>query len=168
MSLSNFLRLMRSLPTSEVDPPMIFQPLEASSPLLTLFFVPSPLVPPSKPEIWQELRPPTTRMVEFYVGPPLSGQSLQYRRAAFDWLIYGRKKWLLIPPRDAYFSNKHIHRFLHDDYQWLRGAAPVFECVQEAGDILLIPDFWSHASIHLQESVGFMSEFLWGASEFSV
>ena len=41
-------------------------------------------------------------------------------------------------------------------------------CTQLSGDVLIVPDSWSHAVLNLGDSVGFASEFVWGPGEFSV
>lgn len=35
---------------------------------------------------------------------------------------------------------------------------PVFECVQQQGDILVVPESWGHAVVNLQDSVAVASE----------
>lgn len=42
------------------------------------------------------------------------------------------------------------------------------ECVQEAGDVVFVPGTWGHATLNLEESIGYASEFVWGGDEFSV
>jgi oxalate decarboxylase/phosphoglucose isomerase-like protein (cupin superfamily) len=34
----------------------------------------------------------------------------------------------------------------------------VFECVQQPGDVLYVPDHWGHAVLNLQPAVGFAAE----------
>lgn len=41
-------------------------------------------------------------------------------------------------------------------------------CTQSPGDVMFVPAMWGHAVINLEESVGFASEFIYGASEFSL
>ena len=49
---------------------------------------------------------------------------------------------------------------------WLDGTAPNtppgfdkgWECVQEAGDVMFVPDFWGHMILNLRESVGIAGE----------
>lgn len=42
------------------------------------------------------------------------------------------------------------------------------ECVQEAGDLVFVPDMWGHGVYNEADSVGFAAEFSWAhtAAEF--
>jgi hypothetical protein len=34
--------------------------------------------------------------------------------------------------------------------------------------VVFVPEMWSHATLNVAESVGFATEFIFGASEFSI
>ena len=98
--------------------------------------------------------------MQFYLGPKGSGSPPHYHMAAVNTLVYGRKRWHLIPPRDAVYSALPAR-------QWHRSGGParlrgegraVYECVQRPGDVLFVPDNWGHAVLNLAPSVGFASE----------
>jgi hypothetical protein len=35
-------------------------------------------------------------------------------------------------------------------------------CIQHAGDVLFVPPMWGHATLNLDESIGFAAELEWG------
>ena len=45
-----------------------------------------------------------------------------------------------------------------DDALAREGARRPLECVQEAGDVMFVPDFWGHMILNLRESVGIAGE----------
>ena len=64
----------------------------------------------------------------------------------------GRKRWLLLPPSQQLLSAKPIQ-------DWMRDADPnkdypdgLRSCWQHAGDIMYVPDSWSHAVINAPQS----------------
>ena len=52
---------------------------------------------------------------QWAVGVRGSGAPFHYHYAAFNALIYGSKKWLLLPPIDRLKSIKHVGRFIEED-----------------------------------------------------
>lgn len=98
---------------------------------------------------------------QFSLGPAGSGSPPHYHMAALNTLVYGKKRWTLVPPRSAVYAAKPVR-------EWLAGGGaaalraegrPVLECVQRAGDVLWVPDDWGHAVLNVWPSVGFASEF---------
>lgn len=100
-----------------------------------------------------------------YLGTALGGFNMAYGKQAWDILVYGQKRWFLLPPTDAYFAVEQPWMWWKNVYLEEGGA---MECVQRSGDLLFIPELWSRASIHLRESVGILQEFVHGATEFSI
>ena len=100
-----------------------------------------------------------------YLGTALGGFNMAYGKQAWDVLVYGQKRWFLLPPTDAYFAVEQPWMWWKNVYLEEGGA---MECVQRSGDLLFIPELWSRASIHLRESVGILQEFVHGATEFSI
>lgn len=92
---------------------------------------------------------------QFSVGGVLMGAPFHYHPAATNTLFYGRKLWFLASPADGGWSNEAPYRSL------LRvGVYPgARRCVQEAGDILFVPESWSHATICLTDCVSVSHEF---------
>ena len=85
---------------------------------------------------------------------------------AWNALVYGRKQWYLLPPPHAVYSIDHPLAWVKDSLPSL--SAHVLECVQEQGDVIYVPELWGHGVVNLEESIGFASEFLFGAAEFSL
>ena len=103
---------------------------------------------------------------QFYLGAAGSGAPWHYHRAAFNVLVYGRKRWLLTPPPHSRYSTVHPKAsFAADDVP--SKPAHTFACTQESGDVLFIPESWGHATLNRAESIGWASEFIFGSSEFS-
>lgn len=100
-----------------------------------------------------------------YLGTALGGFNMAYGKQAWDVLVYGQKRWFLLPPPDAYFAVEQPWMWWKNVYLEEGGA---LECVQRSGDLLFIPELWSRASIHLRESVGILQEFVHGPTEFSI
>lgn len=67
------------------------------------------------------------------------------------------------------YSKEPAGRFFATRLPQLKASGTVvFECIQEAGDVLFVPGTWGHATLNLEESLGYASEFVWGGDEFSV
>ena len=103
--------------------------------------------------------------LQFYLGPPLSGVPVHFKRSAWNVLIYGQKRWFLYPPDRAFYSKEHVLEWWRDSY---RASPDAFECMQYPGDLVFVPDMWGHAFISLREGVSVTSEFIYGGSEFSI
>jgi tetratricopeptide (TPR) repeat protein len=138
-------------------PSYIFETLPPNSPLLNEFRPPSVLD--------EEITHISPLKMQFYMGPPLSGSPVHFHRSAWNLLIYGQKRWFLYPPNKTYYSKKHVWDWWKENY---RNAPDALECVQHPGDMMFVPDMWGHAVINLREGVGVASEFIYGASEFSI
>ena len=67
----------------------------------------------------------------------------------------------LTPPGHSTFSTQParewvVHTLPHLDES---ASARVYECVQHAGDVLVLPDLWGHLTLNLDVSVGLAQEF---------
>ena len=80
---------------------------------------------------------------------------MHYHVDAWNALAHGKKRWFLYPPMEGMYSAKPISYWMEQGY---KHAKPL-EFVQDAGDIVYIPRYWSHAVFNLQESVGVAVEF---------
>lgn len=138
-------------------PQHVFEPVSLQSPLLREFKLPS------------VLNPSTTHIsmtsLQFYLGPALSGSPAHFHGGTWDVLFYGQKRWFLYPPNRAFYCRRHVWDWWRETYRDDRTA---MECVQHPGDLVFVPDMWGQASLNLRESVGLVSEFVYGASEFSI
>ena len=93
----------------------------------------------------------------FFAGPALSGVSLHMHTNAWNALLYGRKRWFLLPPNSLWGpTGMPMLRWVHDFYDKL--APDMHECVQEAGEVLYVPSDWYHGVINLKDSVGIVVE----------
>jgi hypothetical protein len=113
-----------------------------------------------------------THQRQFYLGPPNSGAPMHFHAKSLNALVHGRKKWAAYPPGTGVFSTTTASvAFGQASFQ---GA---WECTQVGGDIVrqpfasqpyiltdrltkchvqvFIPGEWSHATLNIEESIGF-------------
>ena len=105
-----------------------------------------------------------TRPRRFFPPPALSGAPPHFHGDAWNALLYGRKRWFLFEPAEAFFARPRLRAI-----DWVLeagtggggvGARPLGrQCMQNAGDILYVPRLWGHAVLNVQESIGFAVEF---------
>ena len=107
----------------------------------------------------------TTMKAQFYVGQAGTGSPLHFHRWAWNALVHGTKLWELRPPPHALYSTIHPAADLLGPEL---SQSPALRCIQRSGDVLVVPDSWSHAVLNLGASVGVASEFVWGPAEFSL
>ena len=86
---------------------------------------------------------------QFYHGPVGSGAPMHFHVWSTNFLAYGRKKWFFLPPKDAVYSM----------VPW-DSSRESFTCVQDRGDVIVVPDSWSHATLNLAQSTGIAYELL--------
>ena len=141
------------------SPTYIFEAIPPNSPLLDYFTLPD-ILNPSVTHI-------SVTKTQFYVGPPLSGAPFHFHRNAWNVLIYGLKRWFVLPPPHAYYSKQHVWDWWRTVHRHKK-STHVMECVQHPGDMVFVPDMWGHSVINLRESIGMAAEFIHGQSEFSL
>ena len=66
---------------------------------------------------------------------------------ALNVLVHGRKKWTILPPRHSLYSKQHMIKWNVQELPRLHSR--VMHCVQEAGDILFVPEQWSVCTFFL-------------------
>lgn len=69
----------------------------------------------------------------------------------------GRKRWFFVPPFRNFWSRKPVAEWFATDYADVP-PKPLFQCVQNPGDIIYIPDKYGHAVLNLEETVGVAAE----------
>jgi hypothetical protein len=79
---------------------------------------------------------------QWYLGAPKTGAPLHFHTNAINILVHGRKRWSLLPPRHSLYSKKHIVTWTQEDLPGLVDVAK--HCIQEPGDVLYVPESWSH------------------------
>jgi hypothetical protein len=110
-------------------------------------------IPPALADLGAVLR-------QFIVGPPLSGAMPHFHGAAANQLLVGVKLWLLYPPRHAFFADAHVRSW----YEGLRNGShpgvrpPPLQFLQEAGDLVYLPEHWGHAVVNLADTVAIALE----------
>jgi hypothetical protein len=114
------------------------------------------------------------------IGPPRSGTAFHAHTEAWTALAHGRKRWLFYPPTmsppaggsgpDTYPTFSITHWWDHvrpllpplphtaqgtgtPGSEGEGGGRPI-ECVQEAGDLMYVPEGWHHAVINVDDVVG--------------
>eukprot|EP00900_Chrysochromulina_parva_P018725 jgi/Chrpa1/26854/Chrysochromulina_OHIO_Genome00001673-RA len=97
-----------------------------------------------------------TSTIQFYVGGARAGAQPHWHEAAWNWLVRGRKRWLLWTPESATYAQRHSTLAL--DAARRGGRAAPLTCIQQAGDVMLLPAWWGHATINLKPSIGFATE----------
>ena len=106
-----------------------------------------------------------TATIQFYLGPRASGAQPHWHSEAWNWLAHGLKRWYLWPPADAMYSQSHVTATLGTN----RSAdgrvvdRPLI-CDQRPGEIMIVPALWGHATVNLQPSIGWASEFVFDRS----
>ena len=107
------------------------------------------------------------------------GRSMHYHEMALNTLTFGRKRWAVLPPHHAHFSTQMgsvlfaeldtgakfhpppvvdqsdttVNEFAKVEAE-IRSLQPL-QCIQEAGDIVLVPALWSHATLSLEACYAF-------------
>ena len=87
-------------------------------------------------------------------------------RALVDILTRGAKTWLAQSPSEAIFSSLHPADATRVA-PWPYPAQTLFSCDQQAGDVMLVPEMWAHATMSDEPSVGLTLHPDLGANEFS-
>lgn len=103
---------------------------------------------------------------QFILGPRGSGAYPHFHNAAANALVHGEKRWWLFPPGVAFFDVRHIKKWSSDAVLGLPAIANstvegkrVLECVQRAGEVMVLPDMWGHAVYNTKDSIGVAYEF---------
>lgn len=91
----------------------------------------------------------------FFLGGAGTGVGFHQHVAAWNALIYGYKRWFLIPPHS-------IHKYRDTPIATLAAQRPlpedVFEFLQEPGELVFVPQYWHHATFNLTDCIGIARE----------
>jgi len=111
----------------------------------------------------------------FFAGNSGTGALPHNHNTAVNLLVYGKKKWILFDASDNNPQGKSLQQQYWNDYpykntttssQWLEkeyntslkkykdSGGKVYEFIQESGDIVFIPNMWSHTVININECMG--------------
>jgi len=115
---------------------------------------------PSSPEIQRELdrREPFVNL-QWALGVAGSGAPVHFHNTAWNSLFYGRKHWYIYPPSRNLMGKKQTLLWVEEDLEDLKaqGYLP-YECTQEPGDVLIVPELWGHAVLNVRDSVAVATE----------
>lgn len=108
---------------------------------------------------------PLDLQLQLFLGDRGSGAPLHHHQAAINALAFGRKRWLLKPPSRAAWSSQPSLEWAGSvdagySLDTTASKRQVLHCVQEAGDVLVLPEHWAHATVNEDVSVGVAFEFL--------
>ena len=80
--------------------------------------------------------------------------------------MHGHKRWFLWPPTEALYSQQHVEHTVgqQNATQLRQPGAPssvrkALVCDQLPGEVIVVPELWGHATVNLQRSIGWASEF---------
>ena len=98
------------------------------------------------------------------LGGPRTGAQFHSHGGAWNALAFGRKVWALTPPASNVFSRQQSSEFVsknlgHTDEAGASSFKGLRLCVQEAGDVLVLPDAWGHLTYNVRSSIGIAQEF---------
>ena len=102
-------------------------------------------------------------LCEFFVGLDQTGSPAHWHVLAMNSLVHGEKKWLLAPPSASFHSRKPARSFWRDNVPKLlieeNADHRYLTCTQHSGDLLIVPRFWMHSTLNVQENTGYAIEF---------
>ena len=91
-----------------------------------------------------------------------SGAYLHAHNAAWNGLVSGRKRWLLLTPGKLQDSHE-LPAGQVPAFEWFRDSSPIWreklaghiiEFTQEEGEVVYVPDTWGHAILNLEPCIG--------------
>ena len=82
---------------------------------------------------------------------------MHYHASAINFLAWGTKEWIIIPPKGALYSTVPALQyfeegFLADGPDSVPDGTQV--CQQQAGDIFIVPDNIGHATLNTEITIG--------------
>jgi hypothetical protein len=103
--------------------------------------------------------------IQVYLGPILSGAPFHSHGSALNALLYGRKRWTLLPPSKDVYTQLHPIAFDLKAYEGKLNDSMLEDNLkngchieQREREIFFVPRHWSHQVINLVASVGFAVE----------
>eukprot|EP00928_Gymnodinium_smaydae_P065804 TRINITY_DN48896_c0_g1_i1.p1 TRINITY_DN48896_c0_g1~~TRINITY_DN48896_c0_g1_i1.p1 ORF type:complete len:391 (-),score=53.63 TRINITY_DN48896_c0_g1_i1:220-1392(-) len=90
------------------------------------------------------------------LGPSSQGVPLHAHGGAWQALVHGKKLWGFLPPDKHPLSRigmtvKDILKEM-TEVDWSGKAPPLF-CLQEPGEVLVLPHHWKHATMNIGETI---------------
>eukprot|EP00163_Fabomonas_tropica_P001331 TRINITY_DN11006_c0_g1_i1.p1 TRINITY_DN11006_c0_g1~~TRINITY_DN11006_c0_g1_i1.p1 ORF type:complete len:837 (-),score=179.23 TRINITY_DN11006_c0_g1_i1:965-3475(-) len=104
---------------------------------------------------------------QLVVGPAFAGANPHFHHTTWNTLLFGRKRWMIWPPAQSFYSSKHPHRWFDEDWERVQKENQPLECIQESGDLFFLPDMWGHAVVNLNDAVAIAESTFFGWDSFS-
>lgn len=114
------------------------------------------------------INPNLSKSCFFYIGNIFTGTHLHKHSKALNFLIYGKKLWVIIPPtnrnkkliKENNWSYSNMKGNVHDFYEKninniLKNFNNVFITYQNSGEIIFIPKNYYHLVLNFSENIGF-------------
>merc|ERR1712129_172508 len=95
------------------------------------------------------------------IGGTFSGAQPHFHGPALNALLMGQKQWILFPPRKAFQMKQTAIEFFcyHEQLsQERKDSLTYYTFTQNPGDVVFIPQEWSHAVLNMQPSVAIAME----------
>lgn len=90
----------------------------------------------------------------FFLGSAGTGVSLHEHTNAWNLLVHGKKRWVLMPPYLHYGPvSLPLKEWMRDWYPKFP-AGSVAQCTQMPGELLYVPTNWMHATWNIKASIG--------------
>eukprot|EP00729_Bicosta_minor_P007432 gene7432-22514_t len=168
-TLAEFVESVMETPTpinsSATGFKYIFNTIEGTHPLKDDFAIPEVLEQVAA--LYEANTGHREGMFDFSFG---SGAHAHVHRSAWNALVRGRKQWVLFPADvlspEGVSQNMPALEWFRTHLPKLRNAGMVVEFVQEAGEVVLVPDNWGHAVLNLEPSIGVAKQM--GSWDFKV
>ena len=93
----------------------------------------------------------------FFLGPAGSGVTLHEHTNAWNALVHGQKRWILLPPYSQ-FGPVSLPANVWMKEWYPRFQDVVHECTQFAGELMYVPSNWMHSTLNVQASIGIAVE----------
>jgi hypothetical protein len=111
---------------------------------------------------------------QFYLGQRNSGTQPHVHNHAWNMMAFGRKRWYLWTPDDAFYTTMPMRPYIDQVLSTLPPGKQPLTCVQEGGDFVYVANGWGHSVLNLEDSVGiaigfrdaFTTPFTTGKSSF--
>eukprot|EP00746_Dinoflagellata_sp_MGD_P144618 gnl/MRDRNA2_/MRDRNA2_77329_c0_seq1.p1 gnl/MRDRNA2_/MRDRNA2_77329_c0~~gnl/MRDRNA2_/MRDRNA2_77329_c0_seq1.p1 ORF type:complete len:473 (+),score=82.61 gnl/MRDRNA2_/MRDRNA2_77329_c0_seq1:155-1573(+) len=101
------------------------------------------------------------RYPQFGIGPAGAGAPMHVHFSAVNALFAGRKRWFLMHPSEAFWGITPSRQWAaSSEYAELHKRGVLLEVVQNAGDVVFVPEGWGHATIVEEYGVGIGQEFI--------
>eukprot|EP01065_Artemidia_motanka_P021012 TRINITY_DN25050_c0_g1_i1.p1 TRINITY_DN25050_c0_g1~~TRINITY_DN25050_c0_g1_i1.p1 ORF type:complete len:525 (+),score=164.60 TRINITY_DN25050_c0_g1_i1:48-1577(+) len=88
-----------------------------------------------------------TSRFQFFMGDTGSGAALHFHRDAYNAVFFGEKDWFIAPPVGAGLSGVPTARW-HASASLPGMPAGPYRCTQRAGDVVVLPSHWGHATLN--------------------